>query len=199
MTIDTVSHSKGQAATGWHEGSVVVPRRVLGGIKRSSQTPRTGVFDDDEQGSAAAGDPGGARQDLVAGAAVHGTARGPGAVLGRDCPRPVDRGGGDGRGGGIRSGSTVVPGGCGNATDLVGPPVGPLAVLRRAGEHCRLAPQEVGSSRSPAGCVVTLDDLGGAAPQRLDAYRRPVLSGVHRAVARRTPGPVPQGRQDGRQ
>ncbi len=63
-----------------------------GGFKWSSQHLETEVVRDDQQAPAPADDPRPAREDVVAGSAVDGSAPGSSPVLGGDRPRSVDRG-----------------------------------------------------------------------------------------------------------
>ena len=78
--------------------------------------------------------------------------------------------------------------------------VGPLPVVRRARGHRALATRR-GSvcGRSPAGWAGPVDDLAGAAPQRVDADVAARVQGVDRAVARRAACPPPEGREAGHQ
>jgi putative transposase len=80
--------------------------------------------------AAPAGDSCDARSDVVAGPAVGCAARGPGAVLGGDRPRCVERGCG---GGGWRVAGRrfeMVPSGWRDAADHAGPAVGAIPVVR---------------------------------------------------------------------
>ena len=103
-----------------------------GEIKWSSQHLETEVVQDDQQAPAPTGDPRDAREALVAGSSVDGSARGSSPVLGGDHPRAVERGCCRGGRRVIRGWDEVVPGGWRNAIARVGPGVGPLPVPCRA-------------------------------------------------------------------
>jgi len=100
-----------------------------GGFNRSSQhlyleVWRYGCWE------APAGDPCDARSDVVTRSAVDCAARGPGAVLGSDRPRRVERGRG-GRGWRVAGRRLeMVPPGWRDAADHAGPAVGAVSVVR---------------------------------------------------------------------
>ncbi len=104
-------------------------RGVQGEINWSSQHLETKVVRDDQQAPAPAGDPCDAREDVVAGSAVDGAARGSSPVLAGDRARCVDRGRRCGGRRVIRGWGQVVPGGWRDAVARVGPGVGPLSVV----------------------------------------------------------------------
>ena len=170
-------------------------RGVQGGFKWSSQHLMMEVVGDGCSG-ASAGGACDARPDVVAWAAVDRATRGPGAVLGGDRTRAVERGcGGRGRrvpGGGI----AMVPSGWRDATDLAGSDIGPLPVLRRTGRDRDPArPARRGPGDRPAAGPVAVNDLAGASPPRIYSHVSPRVPGVDGPVARRAACQPPEGRQ----
>ena len=147
-------------------------------------------------GQATAEDQGDAWPDVVAGSAVDRAARGSSPLLGGDRSRPIERGR---RGAGRRVAGgrlEMVPAGWWDATDLLGPSVGPIpVVLRTRRDRDPARPAARGPwDRSPHRSF-TIDDFAGASPQRLDSQSLGDLSGDDRAVARRTARQPPQGGQ----
>jgi hypothetical protein len=147
-------------------------------------------------GQAAAEDQGDAWPDVVAGSAVDRAARGSSPLLGGDRSRPVERGR---RGAGRRVAGgrlEMVPAGWWDATDLLGPSVGPIPVVlgtRRDRDPARPAARGTGD-RSPHRSF-TVDDFAGASPQRVDSQSLGDVSGDDRAVALRAARQPPQGGQ----
>jgi hypothetical protein len=121
-------------------------------------------------GQASGSDSCDARPDVVTGPAVGGAAGGSAAVLADDRRGALDRGGGW-RSGGVAGGwRPVVSRQWRHAIDQSAACVGPLRVLQRAGrdrDPSRTARRRT-RDRSPAWSVA-VDDLEGAAPQRIDA------------------------------
>ena len=148
----------------------------------------------DGSARATTGDPGDAWPDLVARSAVDSAARGSGPVLAGDRSWPVERGRGW-RGRAVTSGgSALVPPGWRDAAHRPGSGVGALPVVHRAGgvgDPARTAMRRA-RDRSPPR-PLTLDDLPGAASQRVDPQPHGDVSSVDRAVARRTSRLPPQG------
>jgi putative transposase len=166
-----------------------------GGITWSSQHLKMEVVGDGCQ-QASAGGPDDAWPDVVAGTALDRASRGSGAVLAGDRPRAVERGR-RGRGGRVPGGRVeVVPLGWRDVPDHVGSAIGPLPVLRRAGRDRDPARAAYwGASDRPTGGSVAVDDLAGAAPQRLHSHVSPRVPGVDGAVARGAACQPPEGRQ----
>src|SRR5829696_3196201 len=170
-----------------------------GGFNWSSQhLGRGGVDGDDARAAAGGAVVSGA--DPVAGSADGGLAAGPGPVLGGDragCPL-------GGRGVGnrrvTRGRDTVVPARWRRESLPCPDGVGSLLVLRRTRGHRHLARPEAGCARDlPATAPVAVDDLAGVAAQRVHADLAAGVSGVDRAVARRTPRSSAQASEAGRQ
>ena len=114
---------------------------------------------------ASAGDSSDAWADVVAGPALGGPARGPAAVLAGDRGWMLERG--RGRCGRSVAGGwqPVVPRRWRDAADLVGPAVGALSVVRRAGgDRDPSRPACGGAGDCSPSRSVAVDDLEGAAP-----------------------------------
>ena len=93
-------------------------------------------------------------------------------------------------------GARSVPGGWRHATSQAGGGVGPLPVIHRARGDRDPARAEARCPRDrPADRAFTVDDLPGAAPERVDPHRRAGVPGDHGAVARRAASEPTQGRQ----
>jgi putative transposase len=139
-------------------------RGSQGGFNRSSQHLVMEVMRDGCSGASAGGS-GDARSDVVAGPAVGGPAGGSAAILASDRGRVLERGRGC-RGGCVASGwQPVVSRRWRDASNLVGPAVGALPLVCRAGrdrDSSRAACRRT-RDRSPAE-TVPIDDLEGAAP-----------------------------------
>jgi putative transposase len=121
-------------------------------------------------GQATAEDQGDARPDVVAGSAVDRAACGSSPLLGGDRSRPIERGR---RGAGRRVAGgrlEMVPAGWWDATDLLGPSVGPIPIVLRTRRHRDPArPAARGTcDRSPHRSF-TIDDFARASPQRVDS------------------------------
>jgi cytochrome P450 len=169
---------------------------VKGEFEWSSQHLDMGVVRRHVQARAPAGGAGDAGEDLVAGSAVDRASGAPGRVLGGDRLRVDERGRGRRGGHVIRVRGPVVPGGWRYATSQAGGGVGPLPVTRRArGDRDPARAETRGSRDCPADRAVTVDDLPGAAPERVDPHRGAGVPGDHGAVARRAASKPTEGSQ----
>jgi putative transposase len=166
-----------------------------GELNRSSQHLERGGVDGDDEGTAArrAAVSG---TDSVTGPADGGVASGPRRVLGGDRARREDRGRGGGGAGVIPCCVQVVPSRWWREPLLARNGVGPLSVVRGARGHCGLARTEVRCARDRAAArPVAVDDLAGAAAQRVDTNVPSRVSGVARAVACGATRSPSQGRE----
>ena len=174
-------------------------RGVQGGFKRSSQHLDGGACDGYAEATFGSG---GARRVALAGPARGGAARGPAAVLDRDCGGAVQRGRGARRRGVAGRGGTMVPGGGRHA------PSDPCAsgqaalwaipVLRGPGGDRTVACAGAwGSGGCPAAGAGGIDDLARATAQRRDARRRAGVPGHDGAVACRAGGAAPEAGEAG--
>jgi hypothetical protein len=174
-------------------------RGCQGGFSWSSQHLVDGGVDGDDA-RAAAGGAAVSGADPIAGSADGGLAAGSRPVLGGDCAGCQFRGRGAGDRRVVRGRGTVVPARW-RCEPLSCPDgVGAVSVLRRTRGHRHLARPEAGGARDlPATAPVAVDDLAGVAAQRVHADLAAGVSGVDRAVARRTPRSSAQASEAGRQ
>jgi putative transposase len=170
-----------------------------GGFNWSSQHLVDGGVDGDDA-RAAAGGAAVSGADPVAGSADGGVAAGSRPVLGGDCAGCQLRGRGAGDRRVVRGRGAVVPARWRREPLACPDGVGALSVLRRTRGHRHLARTEAGCARDrPAAEPVAVDDLAGVAAQRVHADLAAGVSGVDRAVARRTPRSSAQASEAGRQ
>jgi hypothetical protein len=174
-------------------------RGSQGELNRSSQHLDCGGVDGDDAGAAARGAalPG---SDSITGPADGCVASGSCRVLGGDRARRED-GRRRGRGGRVIPGWVqVVPSRWRREPLPAFNGVGSLPVLRRARGHRDLARAEARCARDRASAgSVAVDDLAGAAPQRIDSDVPSRVSSVARSVACRAAGASPEGREARRQ